>query len=119
MGTVAAVFLVLFVAIGVIYLWGGAVLTSNLKGAGVESVSQSAEIFRGVLDRAASTLVTTAESLRYAYVNFGVVSQDEMARAAAALLAKNRQNGIEDLFWGYEDGRLADGSGWRALKNLE
>ena len=77
LGTVAAVFLVFFVAIGVIYLWGGAVLTSNLKGAGVESVSQSAEIFRGVLDRAASTLVTTAESLRYAYVNFGVVSQVE------------------------------------------
>ena len=119
LGTVAAVFLVLFVAIGVIYLWGGAVLTSNLKGAGVESVSQSAEIFRGVLDRAASTLVTTAESLRYAYVNFGVVSQDEMARAAAALLAKNRQNGIEDLFWGYEDGRLADGSGWRAPDDFD
>ena len=119
MGTVAAVFLVLFVAIGVIYLWGGAVLTSNLKGAGVESVSQSAEIFRGVLDRAASTLVTTAESLRYAYVNFGVVSQDEMASAAAALLAKNRQNGIEDLFWGYEDGRLADGSGWRAPDDFD
>ena len=119
LGTVAAVFLVLFVAIGVIYLWGGAVLTSNLKGAGVESVSQSAEIFRGVLDRAASTLVTTAESLRYAYVNFGVVSQDEMASAAAALLAKNRQNGIEDLFWGYEDGRLADGSGWRAPDDFD
>ena len=115
LGTVAVVFLVLFVAIGVVYLWGGSVLTSSLKGTGVESVSQSAEIFRGVLDRAASTLVTTAESLRYAYLNFGLVSRDEMARAAAALLAKNRQNGIEDLFWGYEsDGRFADGGGEEA-----
>ena len=28
LGTVAVVFLVLFVAIGVVYLWGGSVLTS-------------------------------------------------------------------------------------------
>ena len=48
LGTVAVVFLVLFMAIGVVYLWGGSVLTSNLKGTGVESVSQSAEIFRRV-----------------------------------------------------------------------
>ena len=119
MGTVAAVFLVLFVAIGVIYLWGGSTLSSVLKGTGVDSVSQSAENFRGVFNRSAAILSASAESLRYAYLNFGAVSQDEMASAAAALLAKNRQNGIEDLFWGYEDGRLADGSGWRAPDDFD
>ena len=93
LGTVAVVFLVLFAAIGVVYLWGGSVLTSNLKGAGVESVSQSAEVFRGVFNRSAAVLSASAESLRYAYVNFGAVSQDEMARAAAALLTKSRPNG--------------------------
>ena len=112
LGTVAVVFLVLFMAIGVVYLWGGSVLTSSLKGTGVESVSQSAEIFRGVLDRAVSTLVTTAESLRYTYLELGMVSRDEMARAAAALLVKSRESGIKDLFWGYEsDGQFADGGG--------
>ena len=54
LGTVAVVFLALFAAIGVVYLWGGSVLTSNLKGAGVESVSQSAEVFRGVFNRSAA-----------------------------------------------------------------
>ena len=73
LGTVAVVFLVLFVAIGVVYLWGGSVLTSNLKGAGVESVSQLARNFRGILDRAASTLSISAESLRYAYLDLGMV----------------------------------------------
>jgi len=112
LGTVTVVFLVLFVAIGVVYLWGGSVLTSRLKDTGVESVSQSARIFQGVLARSSTALLTSAESLRYAYLNLGVVSKDEMARAAAALLVKNKENGIEDLFWGYEsDGRFADGSG--------
>ena len=45
LGTVAAVFLVLFLMIGVVYLWGGSTLSSVLKGAGVESVSQSAQVF--------------------------------------------------------------------------
>mgnify|MGYP001642714056 CR=1 FL=1 len=49
LGTVAAVFLVLFLMVGVVYLWGGSTLSSVLKGAGVESVSQSAQIFRGIL----------------------------------------------------------------------
>ncbi len=120
LGTVAAVFLVLFVAIGVIYLWGGSTLSSVLKGAGVDSVSQSAENFRGVFNRSAAILSASAESLRYAYLNFGAVSQDEMASAAAALLAKNRQNGIKELFWGYEsDGRFADGGGWRAPDDFD
>ena len=120
LGTVAAVFLVLFAAIGVVYLWGGSVLTSSLKGAGVDSVSQSAEIFRGAFNRSAAILSASAESLRYAYLNFGTVSQDEMARAAAALLAKNRQSGIKELFWGYEsDGRFADGGGWRAPDDFD
>ena len=120
LGTVAVVFLVLFVAIGVIYLWGGSTLSSVLKGAGVDSVSQSAENFRGVFNRSAAILSASAESLRYAYLNFGAVSQDEMARAAAALLAKNRQNGIKELFWGYEsDGRFADGGGWRAPDDFD
>ena len=73
LGTVAVVFLVLFAAIGVIYLWGGSTLSSVLKGAGVESVSQSAETFRGVLARSSAALSASAESLRYAYVNFGAV----------------------------------------------
>ena len=112
LGTVAAVFLVLFAAIGVVYLWGGSVLTSSLKDTGVESVSQSAKVFRGVFNRSVAILSASAESLRYAYVNFGAVSQDEMARAAAALLAKNKESGVTDLFWGYEtDGQLADGGG--------
>ena len=120
LGTVAAVFLVLFAAIGIVYLWGGSVLTSSLKGAGVDSVSQSAEIFRGAFNRSAAILSASAESLRYAYLNFGTVSQDEMARAAAALLAKNRQSGIKELFWGYEsDGRFADGGGWRAPDDFD
>ena len=81
----------------------------------MESVSQLAKNFRGTLDRAALILSISAESLRYAYVNFGAVSQDEMARAAAALLAKNRQGDIKELFWGYEsNGRFADGGGWKA-----
>ena len=120
LGTVAVVFLVLFAAIGIVYLWGGSVLTSSLKGAGVDSVSQSAEIFRGAFNRSAAILSASAESLRYAYLNFGTVSQDEMARAAAALLAKNRQSGIKELFWGYEsDGRFADGGGWRAPDDFD
>ena len=120
LGTVAAVFLVLFLMVGVVYLWGGSTLSSVLKGAGVESVSQSAQVFRGVLTRSSAVLSASAESLRYAYVNFGVVSQDEMARAAAALLAKNRQNGIKELFWGYEsNGRFADGGGWRAPDDFD
>ncbi len=120
LGTVAVVFLVLFAAIGIVYLWGGSVLTSSLKGTGVESVSQSAEIFRGAFNRSAAILSASAESLRYAYLNFGAVSQDEMARAAAALLAKNRPNGIKELFWGYEsDGRFADGGGWRAPEDFD
>ncbi len=120
LGTVAVVFLVLFVAIGIVYLWGGSVLSSSLKGAGVDSVSQSAEIFRGVFKRSAAILSASAESLRYAYMNLGLVSKDEMARAAAALLAKNRQNGIKELFWGYEsDGRFADGGGWRAPEDFD
>ena len=115
LGTVAVVFLVLFVLIGVIYISGGSTLSSVLKGVGVDSVSQSAEIFRGVLARSSTALSTSAESLRYAYLNLGMVSRDEMARAAAALLAKNRPNGIKELFWGYEsNGRFADGSGWKA-----
>ena len=72
LGTVAVVFLVLFVLIGVIYISGGSTLSSVLKGVGVDSVSQSAEIFRGVLARSAATLSASAESLRYAYVHFGV-----------------------------------------------
>ena len=120
LGTVAVVFLVLFVLIGVIYISGGSTLSSVLKGVGVDSVSQSAEIFRGVLARSSAVLSASAESLRYAYVHFGAVSQDEMARAAAALLAKNRQNGIKELFWGYEsDGRFADGGGWRAPDDFD
>ena len=120
LGTVAVVFLVLFVAIGIVYLWGGSVLTSSLKGTGVESVSQSAEIFRGAFNRSAAILSASAESLRYAYLNFGAVSQDEMARAAAALLAKNRPNGIKELFWGYEsNGRFADGGGWKAPDDFD
>ena len=112
LGTVAAVFLVLFTAIEVVYLWGGSVLTSSLKDTGVESVSQSAKVFRGVFNRSAAVLSASAESLRYAYMNLGMVSRDEMARAAAALLAKNKESGVKDLFWGYEtDGQLADGGG--------
>ena len=97
LGTVAVVFLVLFAAIGVVYLWGGSVLTSNLKGAGVESVSQLAKNFRGILDRAASTLSISAESLRYAYLDLGMVSKDEMTRAAVALFAKAKGSGLQDL----------------------
>ena len=120
LGTVTVVFLVLFVAIGIVYLWGGSVLTSSLKGTGVDSVSQSAEIFRGILARSSTALSTSAESLRYAYLNLGVVSRDEMARAAAALLAKNRPNGIKELFWGYEsNGRFADGGGWKAPDDFD
>ena len=120
LGTVAVVFLVLFVAIGVVYLWGGSVLTSSLKEIGVDRVSQSAETFRGVLARSSAVLSASAESLRYAYVNFGAVSQDEMARAVAALLAKSRPNGIKELFWGYEsNGRFADGGGWKAPDDFD
>ena len=120
LGTVVVVFLVLFVLIGVIYISGGSTLSSVLKGVGVDSVSQSAEIFRGVLARSSAVLSASAESLRYAYVHFGAVSQDEMARAAAALLAKNRQGGIKELFWGYEsNGRFADGSGWKAPDDFD
>ena len=120
LGTVAVVFLVLFVLIGVIYISGGSTLSSVLKGVGVDSVSQSAEIFRGVLARSSAALSASAESLRYAYVHFGAVSQDEMARAAAALLAKNRQGGIKELFWGYEsNGRFADGGGWKAPDDFD
>ena len=120
LGTVAAVFLVLFLMVGVVYLWGGSTLSSVLKGAGVESVSQSAQVFRGVLTRSSAVLSASAESLRYAFVNFGAVSQDEVARAAAALLAKNRPNGIKELFWGYEsDGRFADGGGWKAPDDFD
>ena len=120
LGTVAAVFLVLFLMIGVVYLWGGSTLSSVLKGAGVESVSQSAQIFRGVLTRSSAVLSASAESLRYAFVNFEAVSKDEVARAAAALLAKNRPNGIKELFWGYEsDGRFADGGGWKAPDDFD
>ena len=120
LGTVAVVFLVLFAAIGVIYFWGGSVLTSSLKEMGVNNVSQSAETFRGVLARSSAALSASAESLRYAYVNFGAVSQDEMARAAAALLAKSRPNGIKELFWGYEsNGRFADGGGWKAPDDFD
>ena len=92
LGTVAAVFLVLFAAIGIVYLWGGSVLTSSLKGAGVDSVSQSAEIFRGAFNRSAAILSASAESLRYAYVHFGAVSQDEMARVGVV----GRGGGQED-----------------------
>ena len=120
LGTVVVVFLVLFVLIGVIYISGGSTLSSVLKGVGVDSVSQSAEIFRGVLARSSAVLSASAESLRYAYVHFGAVSQDEMARAAAALLAKNRQGGIKELFWGYEsNGRFADGGGWKAPDDFD
>ncbi len=120
LGTVAAVFLVLFLMVGVVYLWGGSTLSSVLKGAGVESVSQSAQVFRGVLTRSSAVLSASAESLRYAFVNFGAVSQDEVARAAAALLARNRPNGIKELFWGYEsDGRFADGGGWKAPDDFD
>ena len=56
LGTVAVVFLVLFVAIGVVYLWGGSVLTSSLKEIGVDRVSQSAETFRGVLAHSSAVL---------------------------------------------------------------
>lgn len=53
-------------------------------------------------------------------MNFGAVSQDEVARAAAALLAKNRPNGIKELFLGYEsDGRFADGGGWKAPDDFD
>ena len=120
LGTVAVVFLVLFVAIGVVYLWGGSVLTSNLKGAGVESVSQLARNFRGILDRAASTLSISAESLRYAYLDLGMVSKDEMTQAAVALFAKAKESGLQDLYWGYEsDGSFADGGGWKFSEDFD
>ena len=120
LGTVAGVFLVFFILIGVVYLRGGSTLVSVLKEAGAESVAQSAENFRGILNQAAAVLSASAESLRYAYLNFGTVSQDEMARAAAALLVKNRQNGLKELFWGYEsDGRFADGGGWQAPADFD
>ena len=80
LGTVAVVFLVLFVLIGVIYISGGSTLSSVLKGVGVDSVSQSAEIFRGVLVCFSAVLSASAESLRYAYVHFGAVSQDKSTR---------------------------------------
>ena len=60
LGTVAVVFLVLFVLIGVIYISGGSTLSSVLKGVGVDSVSQSAEIFRGVLARSSAVLSASA-----------------------------------------------------------
>ena len=50
LGTVAAVFLVLFAAIGVVYLWGGSVLTSSLKGAGVDSMSKTRQALFGEND---------------------------------------------------------------------
>ena len=120
LGTVAVVFLVLFVAIGVVYLWGGSVLTSNLKGAGVESVSQLARNFRGILDRAASTLSISAESLRYAYLDLGMVSKDEMTQAAVALFTKAKESGLQDLYWGNEsDGSFADGGGWKFSEDFD
>ena len=120
LGTVAAVFLVLAAAVGIVYVEGGDALSKAMADAGLKSVVQSAEVFRGVLDRSSAVLASSAESLRYAYLNFGAVSQDEMARAAAALLVKNRQSGIEELFWGYEsDGRFADGGGWKAPSGFD
>ncbi len=120
LGTVAGAFLLLFVMVGGVYLWGGSTLAAVLKEAGVTSVAQSAENLRSSLTRSAAALSASAESLRYAYLHFGTVSQDEMARAAAALLARNRQSGITELFWGYEsDGRFADGGGWKAPDDFD
>ena len=120
LGTVATVFLVMAAAVGIVYVEGGDALSKAMADAGLKSVVQSAEVFRGVLDRSSAVLAASAESLRYAYLNFGAVSQDEMARAAAALLVRNRQSGIEELFWGYEsDGRFADGDGWKAPSGFD
>ena len=106
--------------IGVTYVCGGVSLSSTLKGVGVDNVAQSAEVFKGELSKAAAVLSASAESMRYAYLELGVVSHDAMTSLAEALLKKNRSGGLKELFWGYEsDGKFADGGGWKAPTDFD
>ncbi len=83
-------------------------------------MAHAAQNIQGQHDKLVALLHSSAESLRYAYTDLSVTDEDEMERLVTAILAQVKEEGVDNLYLGYEStGRVAIGSGWKESEGFD
>ena len=108
------VFAAIILMMGAVWVRASGVLKNFLNSAGTEIVEHSALNLRGQHEKLAALLHSISESLQHAYTEFSITDEDRIEEMLAAILARVKGKGVDELALGFEsNGRLAVGSGWK------